>query len=142
MIVIDASVVVKWFVREQDSNKAFTVLRSEEYLLAPELIFVEVSSALTKLVRIGTLGENDVKGRLTRWHQYVTDQIVSIEPMLAYLSAAEDLSIALCHPLQDCLYLALAQQVQAPLLTADIKFFNKARKENHPVQLLSEMSVP
>jgi len=50
MSVLDASVVLKWFVSEKDSDKA-EMLRSEYYLgqrdiVVPDLIIYEISNAL------------------------------------------------------------------------------------------------
>ena len=45
--------------------------------------------------------------------------------------AALELSLKLNHPLQDCLYLALAERLDATLVTADERFVAKTR-ESHP----------
>jgi predicted nucleic acid-binding protein len=42
----------------------------------------------------------------------------------------------LSHPLQDCLYLALAERLGAPLVTADKKFVAKARASHTLVRVL------
>jgi predicted nucleic acid-binding protein len=48
MIVLDASVTVKWFASEPGSAEARSLVRSDEELVAPELMQVEVASALVK----------------------------------------------------------------------------------------------
>jgi predicted nucleic acid-binding protein len=53
--VIDASVVIKWYVAESDSDAATALLDAEESFLAPDLLFVECASILAKLVRRGTM---------------------------------------------------------------------------------------
>lgn len=53
--VIDASVVIKWYVKENDSDAATVLLDAEQSFLAPDLLFAECASILTKLVRRGTL---------------------------------------------------------------------------------------
>ena len=49
-LVIDASVAVKWFTLEADSDPAKQVLRSGLTLLAPRLIVTEVANALARKV--------------------------------------------------------------------------------------------
>ena len=53
------------------------------------------------------------------------------------LSVAVDLALAISHPLQDCLYLALAQREQAQMVTADRKFWSRANPLYQPLQLLA-----
>ena len=49
-IVVDASVVVKWFVPEKDTGKALKLrdlyIRGDVELLSPTLLYYEVSNAL------------------------------------------------------------------------------------------------
>ena len=45
-IVIDASVAVKWFLPEQDSDAARAILHFGHDLLAPDLLYAEVGSVL------------------------------------------------------------------------------------------------
>ena len=44
--VVDASVVVKWLVKEEWSDEASTLLEVEATLIAPELLFAEVCNAV------------------------------------------------------------------------------------------------
>ena len=55
--VVDASVVIKWYVTESDSDAATALLDAEESFLAPDLLFAECDSILSKLVRRGTMTE-------------------------------------------------------------------------------------
>lgn len=52
LCVVDASVVLKWFLREPDSAAADSLLEkflnNEADLIAPDLILVETASALWK----------------------------------------------------------------------------------------------
>ena len=53
--VVDASVAVKWLVNEQASEAAHRLLNSEERLVAPDFIVVEVGNVLWKKLRRGEL---------------------------------------------------------------------------------------
>jgi len=54
-LVIDASVVIKWYVTENDSDAATALLDAEQNFLAPDLLFAECASILAKLVRRGAM---------------------------------------------------------------------------------------
>lgn len=51
-VVVDASVVVKWFVPEIHSAPAARLLDSDVVLYAPDLIGSEVGNTLRKKVRL------------------------------------------------------------------------------------------
>ncbi len=46
--VVDASVVVKWFVAEAGSQRALQLLSESNRLIAPDLVIVEVATALSR----------------------------------------------------------------------------------------------
>ena len=113
IIVIDASVLVKWFVDETGSDRAARLRRED--LLAPDLILVEVGNALWKLRRRGVLDGADY-----------FDAIEALRAAPVALTAARDLlppaarlAAEIDHPLYDCLYLALAMREGFPLVTDD-----------------------
>ena len=53
MIVADASVAVKWFVLEQDSEAALAVFRSGEALMSPDHALGEIGEVLVRNCRRG-----------------------------------------------------------------------------------------
>jgi predicted nucleic acid-binding protein len=55
----------------------------------------------------------------------------------ADLHRALNLSLELNHPLQDCIYLALAERLDAPLITADEKFASTAQSRYSRVRTLA-----
>lgn len=138
MIVVDASVAVKWFVPEKDSNKASDLLRREHKLLSPEIIRIEVAAALTRRLRTKELSEENTLLLLRDWHDHLALQAISLQATIQDFEAATMLSIQLGHQLQDCLYLAVANRFDIPLITADVKFFNKAIEAGHVVNLLAD----
>lgn len=54
-VVVDASVVLKWFVPEAGSDAASRLLASEDRLEAPDLLFAEIANAIWKKVLRGQL---------------------------------------------------------------------------------------
>ena len=120
-LVVDASVAVKWLVPE-DGSAAAEALRGQD-LHAPTLMRIEVGNVLRTLSARGAMDEGKAREALVllldapvTWH----------EPEPALLRDALDMTLALRHPVYDCLYLALAIGIEAPLLTADRRFHRAA----------------
>ncbi len=114
-MIVDASVVFKWFVAEDDSPAAVGLLSQPE-LVAPDLIFSEVANALWKRRRRGETGDYTV-GLAGLPAMFTT-----VFPCAPLAQPALDLAIALDHPVYDCFYLALAMMLDTQLVTADIRF--------------------
>lgn len=126
MIVVDASVAAKWVLNEADSPAARALLGGPDELAAPELLRVEGTSAITRAVRNGRLGTADVDVPLNAWFALMASGRVELVPIEPYLRPAATLSCALRHPLYDCLYLVLAQRLDADLVTTDSTFLRRA----------------
>lgn len=111
--VVDASVAAKWLAPEAESSQAQSLLDDE--LIVPELLYAEVGNILWKKQQ---RGEIDAAVSLlgARWLLQVPMQVHDSAGLLAdALALAQQLQ----HPADDCFYLALAQRVDAPLVTAD-----------------------
>ena len=111
--VVDASVAVKWVVREEHSDCARSLAGVR--LEAPDLLLVECANIIWKKVRLGDLAPRDAAGRL----DLLLRAPVAITASRELLAVALQLSLELKHPVYDCVYLALAQRRQIPLVTAD-----------------------
>jgi predicted nucleic acid-binding protein len=120
-VVVDASVAVKWFVPEPDSDLAVELLRSRVARIGPDLLFVEVGTALSRRVRLGEMTPKQAYDSLRRLPRNVPNVVGSPSA----IRDAMTLSLSLRHPLPDCLYLSLAKQVDFPLITADAAFASK-----------------
>ena len=59
--VVDASVVVKWFLKEEFSEESSVLLESGATLVAPALLFAEVSNALWAIHQRGDIGPEDLR---------------------------------------------------------------------------------
>ncbi|MDR4305059.1 type II toxin-antitoxin system VapC family toxin [Chelatococcus sambhunathii] len=114
MTVVDASVVIKWFVEEPDSAAARDVLASDDPLLAPAHLYVEVGRGLLRRKRAGDLSASDAKLALAG-----LPAIVQLVPLDALVQPAFDIADA-CHvTIYDALYVALAEARGDMLVTAD-----------------------
>ena len=116
-IVLDASVAVKWVLREEHAAAARRILSTRE-LLAPHLLWVEVGNTLWKRHRRSESSVEQVRRMLGEIQQL---------PVMTFahwplLPTALDLAISLDQTVYDCLYLALAEARDSVMVTADRRF--------------------
>ncbi len=119
--VIDASVLVKFFIPEILSEKAEELnarsMEGDLRLLAPDLIFAEVGNILWKKHRMKELIRSEA--------EEIVDAIVTlpleIEKSKALLPFAVDLGLAYGITVYDAIYVSLAKVHETILVTADKK---------------------
>lgn len=136
MLVVDASVAVKWFIPESGSEEAGELLQNREKLMAPELIRVEVPGAFTRLYRMDILDEEDTKALCQEWTAMIDEGAIVLSPLNSDYERAVALSLDLKHPLADCFYIASAERLALPLVTADSQMAKKAESCGVEVRLI------
>lgn len=114
-VIIDANIVVKWFIEDELSDIARTI-SAEQQLIAPWLILSETANALWKYVRSGQMATQDASDAVASLPESI--EIIA-DPDLGV--HALQLAVRLDHAAYDCFYLALAQRKALPLLTADAR---------------------
>ncbi len=141
LLVVDASVAVKWYLRDEEHLWEADLLldyQEEELieLVAPRQIRVEVASSFRRAALRDRVSVPEVEGLIVDWlGTYLT--LVDNEPLL--LEAAR-LWLRYGCTLFDGLYIACAAQTQAPLVTADERLLRTIG--NRPDLLLSLASYP
>jgi predicted nucleic acid-binding protein len=127
--VIDASVAVKWFVDEDNSDIAHHLLETQQGLLhIPDIFVVEVSAALVRYTNMDRANHDRAREGLFRLIDLIDRQSLILERTPpGQVMAASHLAIGLGHPLKDCIYLALAIDLGCQLVTADARFAEEAR---------------
>jgi predicted nucleic acid-binding protein len=117
--VIDASVIVKWLVREEGTEQALT-LRGHA-LSAPDLLVAECANILWKKVQRGELtgAESSIAAKLLARAE------IELVPMRPLLERTTDLAIRLGHSVYACMYLALADATGRSFVTADARLVRK-----------------
>ena len=115
VFVIDASVVVKWFVPEIHSEAARRLLTPPHEYLAPDLLFVETANTIWKKVRRGELEPEDG----TRLVADIGRVAVDTVSCRALAQDAYALAQATDCTVYDALYVVLAIRLNTRLITAD-----------------------
>lgn len=115
-MIVDASVALKWVIREDGSDAARALL-GRETLIAPDLVFSEIANCLWKKWRRGELASvPQLVARLPA--------LLKVEPTANLTVRAVEIAIQLAHPAYDCVYLALAEAINDRILTADRRFID------------------
>lgn len=121
MIIVDASVAVKWVVSEPGSAEA-TALLDGRRLGAPVLWLSEASNALWAKVMRGQLTPEEAQGQAAD----LADAPVVPLGLPELLPVAMSMALHLEHPIYDCFYLSAALQKDTHVVTADRRFHEKA----------------
>lgn len=117
---LDVSVAVKWYFNEPLAEPALKLLAEGHTFHVPDLIYAEFGNVLRK--KVG-------HGLITAAQADLLAGIFARIPFLVFSAAnlmAEALAIAIEHKrtTYDSLYVALARQTDAPLITADERLVN------------------
>lgn len=133
--VVDASVVVKWFLHEQegDRDRALALrdlhIAGRSRIIIPRLAVLEVLNA----VRFSPKAkEEDGETALEALQDMNLD---ARSPDLALLRKANAIAWAYKIAIYDALYVALAEQVGYPLITADEVMIKKLKGHSIVVPL-------
>jgi predicted nucleic acid-binding protein len=131
-VVVDASVALKWYVQEEDSERALALLASGERLIAPDLIVAELCNGAWRLIRRGELRPE----QLAIIARGIPDAFAALYGSALLAARASAIALEMDHPVYDCFYLALSEAQNAPLVSADGRLIVKATER------LSARAVP
>ncbi|MEA3413895.1 MAG: type II toxin-antitoxin system VapC family toxin [Pseudomonadota bacterium] len=137
-VVIDASVAIKWFfpAEEREANTAeageilLTIGRGELGPLQPPHWMAEVIAVVTRL-------QPDLAPRVIHLLDILEFQI---HADVATYRRASNMASELGHHLFDTLYHAVALETGSTLVTADRRYFSKARRHG-AICFLSEFPI-
>lgn len=118
--VVDASVAIQWFVPESQSIQANKIMDLADKLFAPDLIVAEVGNVLWKKHRAGELTADETLMVVSAFKKVPLE----LHPSSEIVEIAFSLAAATGRTVYDCLYVALATVLSAPLITADRKLYN------------------
>jgi predicted nucleic acid-binding protein len=115
LFVVDASVVVKWFVPEIHSEAARRLLTLPHQYFAPDLLFAETANTIWKKILRGEL-EPDEGQRMIADIGRIAVETISCR---ALVEDAHALASATGTTVYDALYVALAVRLDTRVITAD-----------------------
>ena len=121
-LILDACVAIAAVVAE-DHTFAARALREGfrnriHELIAPDSLPIEVAHALTRAERMKKLKE----GRAQDGFSEVLDPCPILYPYFDYLDRAMELSSQFRIGVFDCIYVALAEEQECPVVTLDKRF--------------------
>jgi predicted nucleic acid-binding protein len=124
LLVIDASVAAKWLLPaagEPWSDEALDLVvsyaRGDVRLMVPDLFWAELANILWKAVRQGRLTRTTAEAGLAA----TRDRNLPTIPSLEVLDQAFAIAATFDRSVYDSLYVALAVEMKAQLITADQK---------------------
>lgn len=117
--VIDSSIALQWVLVEAGTEAARAYVQSDG-AISPDILLVETANVLAKKVRANEIDGAYAVEALAAVKDAV--QLVSSEPLI---ERALELSIALSHPVYDCVFLACAEDLAGKLVTRDAPFVKR-----------------
>lgn len=126
-VVVDANIAVLWTLEAPLTPLAVRLLRTEEGLIAPDLIMPEATNAFARYVR----QYPERRARVMDGLEFLPRWFSELVPSALLRSKALDLALELNHSVYDCFYLALALARDVQLVTTDAHFLRKSEKSPH-----------
>lgn len=126
-VVLDASVLVKWFIDEDDDEKPGLLLEAVKnnqlQLVLPDLALAEVANAI-RFDRTYLEGEC----------QQIIAQLLELDPVIVALQNVIPTAVSFVYQskltVYDALYVAVAEDFDIPLITADYKHHRQEISKN------------
>jgi predicted nucleic acid-binding protein len=115
VFVVDASVVVKWFVPEVHSDASRRLLVLPHEYVAPDLLFAEAANAIWKKIRREELTPEEGRQLVADIEQIALETV----PCRALAEDAHALANATGRTVYDSMYVALAVRLDTRAITAD-----------------------
>lgn len=138
VFVLDASVAAKWFLSAKDERLTGEALalyskfmQGEVRFIVPDLFWVELASAFWKAIRLGRLDKTSAQEALSKLRKCDLPAFSAMD----LLEKAFQIATAFDRSVYDSLYVALAVQAKAQLITADERLAN-ALAAHFPVKWL------
>ncbi len=129
--VPDANVAAKWFVLDPteelqaEAGKLLAAHTEGALVFAvPDVFWAEFTNVMLKATRQGRISSDEARGSLQSLRALTFNTMAS-EPLL---ETALSIALAFRCGLHDCIYVALAQSLRWPLITADKRLVNSLEK--------------
>lgn len=137
VLVVDASIALKWVMTEAGSDEASLLLADmvdrDLSLVAPEHLLGEIGNGLRKRVAQGALSADDALAAMEAIAALDLELVGGSERWFRSLSAALQWEVTT----YDALYVLLAVDLDAELITADVRLAESAGRKSLPVRRLT-----
>lgn len=141
-LVVDASVAVKWLIPEEYSQLALKLLKElaegVTELHAPLMLKYEVHNALRTYVSRKIITTENAY-RLSRIFSQI--ELSYHEPSWKALQASLKQALEYGITVYDAIYITLAQEVNATLITADKQLYQKIADTNIKITYLPQLKI-
>lgn len=121
-LVVNASVALNWVLLQPLTQTAMRIREAGQNLVAPTLLPIEAADGLRSQVRAGRLTQDEALDRLATIQAKGID---FLDPAHAADTALR-LACLIDDNAYDCVYLALALELDCRLVTADSRFAERA----------------
>lgn len=142
--VIDTNITVKPFIEDpltEKANQLFELLGNPStQFFAPDLIYVECANVFCKYVRANLYTADQIAVGI----KSISALPLQITSTKALMPQAVQIALQFGISAYDGCYVALSNQVQAPLLTLDKRLYNALTHPQSPfdVQLFTSFEIP
>lgn len=138
IVVVDSSVVIKWYVNENHTVEAEQLIDGRFELNAPELLLAEVGNIVWKKLR-----NDDIDEQLANFTiESIARQKIYLHSHKELFKSAYERAIETRTSVYDWIYLSLALSLSCPFITADRKFFLALRKTRFKKDIVWIENIP
>lgn len=133
-MLVDASVILKWFIKEDDSDKAAEIkndhINGLSVITLPDIALYEIGNALRYKAEFST---TEVNLSLNEIYELNMDIIT---PTFQIISLVTEIARRYDITFYDAFYITLAKELNLTFVTADLRLYHKT-KSIHFVKLLT-----
>lgn len=115
--MVDSSIALQWVLPGEAADNSYRYVGAAD-VTAPDILLIEAANVLAKKVRVEDM-TGEIALRALDMISAAVGSFVRSEPLAR---RALEPSVALSHPVYDCVFLACAEQVGGKLATRDAPF--------------------
>ena len=124
-MVLDASVVLKWFMEERESDKAYVLkerhVAGKFTITVPDILIYEVGNALRYEPEFSSKEVNFCLEQLYELNLSIIAPLPDLADLTTKIAYQKDITF------YDASYIALAEELNFQYVTADKKLYNKLK---------------
>jgi len=137
--IVDASVLIQGFIRDTDTARAQTLLKSlfdpePAILHIPEFCLLECTNILWKQVQFHSIPLVGMQKAVNR----LLSTPLTVQPVIGLLPRALTIGVQENLAIYDSLYLALGESLKHPLITVDVRQAAAANKVGIALKALTD----